>query len=566
MIDTIIKILNLSKIRRRYVFLLIIFILIQSVFDLLGLGLIVSFISHAWLGTNGGLIDEVYSLLHFLGFGNETADLILFMILFFISRLVIFSLTNYLILYFSATAGGFLRIELLRALSEKTYSELRLYKLADIQRNIFDLVNGFVGQGISSALKLIADLILVTLASVYIIVLVGPTFILAILLLLLLIVSIDRLLKTVQQRAGEGSAAASRDILESIRDYFHALKFTKCSDEPNFFIEQLKLPSQNYARYWKNSMFFNILPRFILEFIIIISCLIYIHFAAIFSKSSLENNFLVLVMFLRLLPIGNSISVSLAQIRNSTYLVGQIQSTLGNNKVSRYRARGESISKISLAQVSISFNDSVLVSNLTTDIFSGEIVGITGPTGSGKSTLSNVISGLVQADRGDIEFFNVHGEAVSVPVVAYLDQYPFIVSATLAENIFLKHKVALSNDATELLQRLNLLHIYSGKAAELSSDQLSGGEKQRLNFIRALSVESNVLIMDEPSSSLDRTTTEKLRDMFYELAKNQGYIIIVITHDPSVMEICDKILTLSNGETYVINPRGNFKKEENHTR
>ena len=565
MINTIFEILALSKIKFRYVLLLIILILIQSVFDLLGLGLIVGFISHAWLGTSSGLIAEAVSFLNLLGLGNGTVQLILFIMLFFVSRLAIFSLSNYLILHFSAMSGKTLRIELLKALSEKAFTDLKVYKLADIQRNVLDLVNGFVGQGIASALKLIADLILVTLASICIIVIVGPVFISAVLLLILLIISIDRLLKLGQQKAGKGSAVATRDILESIRDYFHALKFTKCSDEPNFFVEQLHFPSQNYALFWKKSAFLNILPRFILEFLMVMSCLVYIHFAAIYSQGSLANNFLVLVLLLRLLPIGNSISVSLAQIRNSYYLVQQIQSTLDNNNVSKIRARGETISKISVDQISIAMNGKVLINNLTTEIVSGEIVGITGQTGSGKSTLSNVLCGLVQADRGNIVFYNAQEKAIDVPVVAYLDQYPFIVSGTLAENIFLKHKAELSDGAKELLQNLNLSHLYSARATEISSDLLSGGEKQRINFIRSLSIKSNVLIVDEPSSSLDSTTTVKLRDMIYELAKNQGYIIIVITHDPGLMEIFDKIITLSNGETHVIDPRGNLKEEENYT-
>lgn len=556
MLRTISDIVSLSRIRPLHIAFLINIILLQSIFDLLGLGLLIGFISYAWLGISDKLINGVALFLESAGFQNGTTELITFLFMFFAARFCAFSLTNYYILYFSAASGLNLRNRLFNELQKKPYQDLMSYKLSDMQRNIYDLVNGFVGQGIASTLRLSADLILVLLAIFCIIAMMGLSFISGIFILILIILLLDQVLKFYQQDAGEGSAVASKGTFESIKDYFYSLKFIKCSEKDHFLRNQLYTTSASYALHWRRSVFLNSLPRYILEFLVVISCLIYIYITSSNETSKLNEHFLVLVLFLRLLPIGNSISTSLAQIRNCKYLVQEIKSTLQTSMPDAKRVRGTKVAKISLTNLTISIGNRTLIKALTTDIFSGEIIGIVGPTGSGKSTLTNVLAGLRAPTDGTIEFYSDNGCKTHTPLIGYIDQYPFVVNGTLAENICLETNATLSDTMSGHLRKLGLEHLITSKPAPLNGENLSGGEIQRLNFVRALFVDSNVLIMDEPSSSLDSHTSAILQKIAIDLTK-LGYVIIIITHDTNMLEIFDKIITINNGEADVNDQRRN---------
>lgn len=550
MLSLIQKIYFIANIDNRYIFLLVSLMSLQTIFDLVGLGIIVAYFSYIWLGTINELIIFLFQLLEYFQIKNTNLGLIILVLIFFLLRFLAFSITNFSILHFASSAGQMLRVKLLRSISQKQFIELKSLQLADIQRNVFELVNGFVGQGISSALKLIADLLLIISVTVVISLIVNAYFFIGILLLTISIIVLDQFMKKYQHKVGKGSAEASKDILDGLRDFYVSLKFAKISNFSEFFVNKLELPSFLYAKNWRNSVFLNMLPRFILEILVVIFCVFFIFISSNSSKTTLESNFLVLILFLRLLPIGYSVAVNISQLRNCGFLVEKIISIIKTPRLNVKRTSNVTVEKIIINKLSLKLGGRILFKDLSITANRGQVVGIVGETGAGKSSLIEVICNLRKPDDGSVMFLDNKENVLDHPVISYVDQSPFTFTGTLAENIETIQNVELSNKSKKYIYKFNLKHLLEQEKSNFSGENLSGGEIQRLNIIRAISVNSNVLIMDEPTSALDTLTTGLVLEVLDQLVE-KGFIIFIITHDQELERFFHQKISLNKGNVNV---------------
>ena len=192
-------------------------------------------------------------------------------------------------------------------------------------------------------------------------------------------------------------------------------------------------------------------------------------------------------------------------------------------------------------------------SDLSFEIAEGSFTSIMGPSGCGKSTLMNVIAGLLQPDGGVIER---GGEPVESGdfFYGYVFQEPRLLDwLTVGENIrfaLRAQEVPPEDHAGRIYRNLELV----GLEDEIDSypQQLSGGMRQRVGIARALAIEPNILLMDEPFSSLDEFTAKELRQDLLEIWKETGKTIIFVTHNSKeAVFLSDTILVLDgNGELF----------------
>lgn len=203
-------------------------------------------------------------------------------------------------------------------------------------------------------------------------------------------------------------------------------------------------------------------------------------------------------------------------------------------------------------------NKTTVLKNINLNICKGEFLAIMGPSGSGKTTLLNIISFLHKPTSGEYYFKGVNTSSLNSSAInklrnkniGYLFQNHFLFdNYTSLENTLmpteyndLKDKNYFLDFSNKLFSKLNLI----GKKNKYQ-EQLSGGEKQRVALSRALITENEILVADEPTSSLDLENSNKIIDYLIEL-NNEGKTIILATHNRDIATKCSRIIYLEDGE------------------
>lgn len=220
--------------------------------------------------------------------------------------------------------------------------------------------------------------------------------------------------------------------------------------------------------------------------------------------------------------------------------------------------------------VSVAY-DEVILHDISFGLSPGEVVGIVGANGEGKSSLLRVMSGFQDAASGEVVWNGKKVQGPSYKLVPGHDDIQLVNQDyrldgfhTVHENV--KHGMSyLPNDvqATFSLELLDLVGLMDLKEKEART--LSGGEKQRLAIARALASEPDVLLLDEPFAHLDAHLKLKLGTYLQQLAKLRKMIVVLVSHDGAeLMEWCEKILFLRNGTVQrVASPQDFYFRPEN---
>jgi putative ABC transport system ATP-binding protein len=187
----------------------------------------------------------------------------------------------------------------------------------------------------------------------------------------------------------------------------------------------------------------------------------------------------------------------------------------------------------------------------------GEIVGLEGPSGSGKTTLLSILGCILTASSGRVV---VDGEEADprrparLPAIRrrsigfVFQQFNLFPSLTAAENVeyALNVKGVDGEDARREAERVLDAVGLSDRRGFLPRD-LSGGQKQRVAIARALAGRSPILLADEPTANLDSQIGAQVLELFRALAKKEHRALLVVTHDPKVRTICDRMLQIRDG-------------------
>ena len=197
------------------------------------------------------------------------------------------------------------------------------------------------------------------------------------------------------------------------------------------------------------------------------------------------------------------------------------------------------------------FGEKIIFSNFNLEIPDGSFVVISGDSGSGKSTLLNMIGGIEKPDSGSIiiEGLNItrlkNKNSFFADTVGFLFQnFALLENKTVKENLSLIKKS--SRTKVSLKEALNRVGL--SKEVNKKVYQLSGGEQQRVAIARAIAHKPDIIFADEPTAELDTATALHVVKLFKELVARDEMTIIMTTHDPSMIDIADKVYTLEDGE------------------
>ncbi|MFX1253312.1 MAG: ABC transporter ATP-binding protein [Promethearchaeota archaeon] len=206
--------------------------------------------------------------------------------------------------------------------------------------------------------------------------------------------------------------------------------------------------------------------------------------------------------------------------------------------------------------------ESIIFQNINLDVKPGEQIAIMGPSGSGKSTLLNITSGLDEVTAGSVTIAGHNLSEMSLAQrtkfrrrnIGFIFQsFNLVQSLTALENVMLPllmngySRSKAQKEAIKLLMHVNLDH-----RKNAYPNKLSGGEKQRVAIIRALIHHPQIVFADEPTGNLDRTSSEEVIRLMKELCKEFNQTMIIVTHDQSVAESCDRIYSLNGQLTEIV--------------
>ena len=205
-----------------------------------------------------------------------------------------------------------------------------------------------------------------------------------------------------------------------------------------------------------------------------------------------------------------------------------------------------------------SYDDLEVLKGVDIKIEQAEIVSIVGSSGAGKTTLLQVLGSLTTADKGNVLYDDIDITSFSANKLAefrnknigFVFQFHHLLAEFNAlENVIMPalikgdSKKLAEQKGIEMLDRLGLKDRLQHKPSELS-----GGEQQRVATARALINSPKVIFADEPSGNLDSKNAKQLHDLFFELRKEFHQTFVIVTHDETLANLCDKKYVMADGK------------------
>ena len=381
---------------------------------------------------------------------------------------------------------------------------------------------------------------------------------------------------------GAKEAALSIEIDRNITEIFGSLKELIVRRRIGYFDRKISKNLNEIAQYQFEQAFMPFVGKYVIEGSIVISTftVILIQFLMQSPERAISTILLFFAASSRIAPSVLRVQHNLMTIKSNA---GVAESTIklissfdlvhiNETTVPKFNDEYNNFnSEISICDLSYRYPNAStnILSNLSLDIKKGQFIGIVGSSGAGKTTLANLILGLLEPTSGEIKISGISPKQALNKwpgAVEYVPQDTFIANSSIRENVtFGFSKGEISDEKVKLaLSKASLDNFMKNQNKELtyqsgeSGNRLSGGEKQRLGIARALVTKPKILILDESTSSLDAHTEKEITEMLENFSGE--LTIIVIAHRLSILKNADKIVYLEKGEKLA---EGTFEELKN---
>ncbi len=362
---------------------------------------------------------------------------------------------------------------------------------------------------------------------------------------------------------------ARADNLKVIYQSFDIIKEAKILKKENFFIKLYKDQLDLMAKQKVVSSILNMIPRPFLEIFVLIVISLILYYSINF-KGNLDTAIpyiaFLSVSSVRLIPAFKSVSNSLSSINFNKISVDVVLKEL--EEIKNFNAKfvnsnksnlnlNKNFKEIEIKNLHFNYDQSSeVLKGLNFKIKKGDKIGIVGQSGSGKSTLINIILGLMKPNNGEIL---VDGNNIFESLndwhnlLGYIPQEIYLLNDTIKKNIALgvdENKIN-NNLINKALKLSNVSSFVDGLPEKLNTNvgnrgvSISGGQKQRVGIARALYRDSQILILDEATNSLDFENEKQVIDQIISI---KDITVLIIAHNISSLKSCDKILYLEQGK------------------
>ena len=570
----------LSTSQKKTAYSLIFVILIMALLELTGIASIMPFIA---LLTNPDIIESnsilknLYENSKILGVENSDQFLFLTGIVVLLILLISISFkffTFYLQLRFLAKCEFTIAQRMIEGYLQQPYSWFLNRHSSNLGKIILSEVNRVISGGLSPLLTLLSQV----MTSVFVIILlVVVDFKISLIVGFVLggaYAVIYSITKKYTKYIGNKFVEANQWRFNAIFEAFSAVKEIKIFGLENSYATRFAKPSKTLARFSALAGIVNHLPRFFLEAIIFGGMMLLI---LVLMKRS--GNFIdilpVITLFAfagyRLMPALQKIYLSINQLilvkpaLDILYKdLTNLDSAVPNQKKSTFKFD----EKLVLKDINFYYPNSIkkAIKNMNISIPVNSFTAFVGPTGSGKTTIIDIILGLISPQEGSLEIdgqkIDKHNCRSWQQNIGYVPQNIYLSDDTINSNIAFGVEVEkIDHEAVLRASKIANLHDFVVNDLPKKYDttigergiRLSGGQRQRIGIARALYNNPKILILDEATNSLDNHTEKEVMESIYNITDN--ITVIIIAHRLNTIKGCDKIFYLEKGE---LKEQGNF--------
>tara|TARA_B100000787_G_scaffold93287_1_gene68865 strand:+ start:14262 stop:15980 length:1719 start_codon:yes stop_codon:yes gene_type:complete len=558
----------LNKKEKLNFFILIFLMVVNSFFEVLGITSIIPIIS---ITINSDM--SFFEGMFFYDFLNDFSQSRDFVLLSFLFVATIFVLKNSFIIFYSYFLSKF-HCETAERFSNDIYS----YYLNIDYKNYLNLSTSKLIYDTTEAVEIfritllnacnflleITVLLIITLFLIYL----NPTSTIAV-LMVLGILSVFFYIFFVKQNFYWGSEVKknSTNRINVLNTSYSSIKDVKIYSGENFFYKKFKTLNNFVNKYQKTHLFFISLPKPFFEALIIIILLTTLYYFIKIENAGYDMIILNLAVFavslFRIYPSIYRIAVCFQKGNYGKAVLNELNQLFHKKKLNidlmtnKKKFNFDKIISLNLKNLNFRYEnkEKQILKNLNLELKTNQFIGIRGETGAGKSTLVDIITGLLKPESGS---FTINEKKFSsLPKnwhnnISYVPQNISLIDDTLERNIALgiNDKHIDRNKIMEVikLSKLNKFSQSSYIDSVLGENglQVSGGEKQRIGIARALYYDRKIFIFDEATNALDENTEVGILENLRENLKDK--IVIFISHKSTTLKFCDKIFNFSKGE------------------
>ena len=458
-------------------------------------------------------------------------------------------LNNFIFSVSSQKSAKILESYLSKSYENFSKKEISIY----LKQLVRDVENVFVGI-FGLIINFIGEFIYAIVLIFFVNSLVGFDLSYEIFILIVIIILILSILYLGAKKFGELRAINETKVFKTLSDTLNIFKEIKLVEQTNIFTSRYhKFLSQYYKTRVIGGLI-SLSPKFMFEVFLLV--LFYILFRNENGEMNITDFIIkysvLAIALMRLIPTFSKLSAYFSNIIFNIESVKFIEKDLVNKiSLKKNFIKKNKISHIQLKDINISYINNPKFVKLNLEFKKNNIYGVYGKSGSGKTTLLNLLSGFIRPQKGEIIIDNINYNFYSITnkiKVGYAAQMPTIIDENIHVNIALDYlnNQRTENKIKEYLKKFDLNKFNKKKyfinSISSSIKDMSGGEKQRIGFIRAIINDANLILLDEPTSSLDSKNERKIFQFLGNIKKNK--IIVVTSHKKNQKKYFDKIINL----------------------
>ncbi len=570
LLKLVISLFGALTLNRQKQYIAIIFLMVvSSIAEIISLGTVIPFLTAM---TNPNVILdglEFHSLLLFLNIKNSSQLVFAMAILFSIAALIS-GVLRYALLHaitrVSFSSGAELGNDIFSRLVYSPYSYHVTTNSSEHIDVVTSKVNNLIFNVLATAMTLISSLIIMLGIGIFLVSINPVVALFSIAFIAAIYGIITLIIRKNLSEDSENIAKKSSNIIRQMQEVLSGIRDVIIDSSQQRLIDQFSLSNNLLRRSQASNQIRSQSPRYLVESV----GLIFISFVTYFLVSDGYDATVAIPIIgalalssQKIMPLAQSAFGSYANIQGSRQSIVDVLKMLtidNSNEVNQSnKERMKFDHRILINDLSFSYpgQSKPILKRLSAVIEKGDIIGIVGSTGCGKSTLIDLLLGLLTPSGGSIQVDNCPLSASNIKSwqknVSHVPQDIFLADSTLAENIAYGEKLnEMDHHNINASIKLSLLGEYinslsSGIFTQVGERgiQLSGGQRQRIGIARALYKKTNVMILDEATSALDILTEEKVISSVIEASK--GITIIMIAHRISTLRFCNKIYRLDDG-------------------